>query len=53
MEGRGKVALTGTCRAAVWMGVVRAVRAGFWTVAMTGLPSVFSVVKTRESVLMI
>lgn len=35
------------------MGVVRAVRAGFWTVAMTGLPSVFSVVRTRESVLMI
>lgn len=49
----GQAALTGTCRAVVWMGAVRAVRAGFWTAATTGLPSVFSVVRTRESVLMI
>lgn len=53
IEGRKKSINSGTCRAVVWIGVVSAVSAGFCTAAITGLPSAFSVVSTRESVLMI
>lgn len=42
---------TGTCRAVVWMGAVRAaIPAGFCTVDRTWVPSGFRVVRTRESV---